>query len=190
LPKSGKDVLCVQCAEKKRAIEAELNSGQQMQINFTSESSWTAFDKPFIQNLKDKLDYYTTYKNLNPVKVEDSYWGRPPSVYVEKSGKSSKTATGVSEMYKPWVVQPWVSYKVMYDVHKGSPAKEISAEIGSKEVKSTLQDPVKMTVKESWMWDKTAFYEKGLKGELQYPDENESVTKKNLKNIAAHKPAE
>jgi len=87
LPKSGKDVLCVQCAEKKRAIEAELNSGQQMQINFEPESSWAsswkAFDKTFIQNLSGSgVLYYTSYKNPNPVKVEDSYWGKLPSVYI------------------------------------------------------------------------------------------------------------
>jgi hypothetical protein len=148
LPKSGKDVLCVQCAEKKRAIEAELNSGQQMQINFTPErvpeyaqylDSISFTDEGLIiSNVFSSMPH----KNPNLVK-EDSYWAKPPSVYVEKSGlksgleaqieeamdkiakspypgklsepgtgvksgKSFKTATGVSEMYKPWVDQPWV----------------------------------------------------------------------------------
>ena len=87
LPKTAHRILILQCAEKKRAIEAELNSGQQMQINFTSESSWAsswkAFDKTFIQNLSGSgVLYYTSYKNPNPVKVEDSYWGKLPSVYI------------------------------------------------------------------------------------------------------------
>ena len=74
LPKSGKDVLCVQCAEKKRAIEAELNSGQQMQINFEPEHA-----------------QYSDFMTFTiPTSIPSVlYWGKPPSAYVEKSGLKS-----------------------------------------------------------------------------------------------------
>ena len=88
----GRASICYHCfavrraeEEKKRAIEAELNSGQQMQINFTPE--------------------YAQYSDFITFTSPTSI----PSV-----------------LY--WVDQPWVSYKVMYNVHKGSPAKKISAE--------------------------------------------------------------
>ena len=86
-----------------------------------------------------------------------------------------------------WVDQPWVSYKVMYNVHKGSPAKKISAEIGSKQAKSLLQDPVKMT-------SKVPFYDE-MSGDPLYPIpvdspkpiEVKGLAKKNLKYIPADK---
>jgi hypothetical protein len=140
LPKSGKAVLCVQCAEKKRAIEAELNSGQQMQINFEPEhapeyAQYSGF-MTFIQNL-----------------------------------------SGPSVLY--WVDQPWVSYKVMYNVHKGSPAKKISAEIGSKQAKSLLQDPVKMT-------SKVPFYDE-MSGDPLYPIPVDSPKPIEVKGLAKKK---
>ena len=147
----GRASICYHCfavrraeEEKKRAIEAELNSGQQMQINFTPE--------------------YAQYSDFITFTSPTSI----PSV-----------------LY--WVDQPWVSYKVMYKVHKGSPAKKISAEIGSKQAKSLLQDPVKMT-------SKVPFYDE-MSGDPLYPIpvdspkpiEVKGLAKKNLKYIPADK---
>ena len=150
LPKSGKDVLCVQCAEKKRAIEAELNSGQQMQINFEPESfwafSWTAFDKLFIQNLKDNLPYSTLYKNPNLVK-EDSYWAKPPkSPY---PGKLSEPGTGVNSGNALEVIDtlnPYVKYDIKYSVQYVNSKDEIVSGADPSLGKSPLQDSVKTTV--------------------------------------------
>jgi hypothetical protein len=95
--------------------------------------------------------------------------------------KLSEPGTGVNsgnDLEVIDILKPYVKYDIKYSVQYVNSKDEIVSGADPSLGKSLLQDPVKMTVKESWMWDKTAFYEKGLKGELQYPDENESVTKK------------
>ena len=194
LPKSGKDVLCVQCAEKKRAIEAELNSGQQMQINFEPEyaqySDFMTFGyKAFIQNLSSPSVFYaTSYKNpITEAQIKEAMDKIAKSPY---PGKLSEPGTGVNsgnDLEVIDILKPYVKYDIKYSVQYMNSKDEIVSGAYPSLGKSALQDPVKMT-------SKVPFYDE-MSGDPLYPIpvdspkpiEVKGLAKKNLKYIPADK---
>jgi len=167
LPKTAHRILILQCAEKKRAIEAELNSGQQMQINFEPESS-SVSSWPYMM-------------------IKESMYAIAKSPYPSKLSEPGTGVNSGNDLEVIDILKPYVKYDIKYSVQYVNSKDEIVSGADPNLGKSLLQDPVKMT-------SKVPFYDE-MSGDPLYPIpvdspkpiEVKGLTKKFIKYIPADK---
>ena len=167
LPKTAHRILILQCAEKKRAIEAELNSGQQMQINFEPESS-SVSSWPYMM-------------------IKESMYAIAKSPYPSKLSEPGTGVNSGNDLEVIDILKPYVKYDIKYSVQYVNSKDEIVSGADPSLGKSPLQDSVKTTVLDELKIAKWKFDQALEELVNPKPIEVKGLTKKFIKYIPADK---